>query len=492
MPWSRAIAFANRYNDLGLVRELLRPIRQVEPGHDMASVIDIEGKAGQLAHFMTAIAGVPTIDDPILVKQKSRDFFWYSPILKEQLRDKKADLIVCPRDEADIVRVARACARYRVPITVRGGGTGNYGQAVPLEGGIVLDMSALIAIECLRGGALRVAAGKKMIDIDAETAASGLELRMHPSTKRTATIGGFVAGGSGGIGSVTYGGLREPGNVLAARIVTIEEEPRILELRDTDALAVNHSYGTTGIITALEMPMAPVWPWIDLIIAFDGFDSALEFSHRLALSDGITKKLVTPIGWPIPSYFKPFREQCPDGASIVVAMVGEPFLAWVRTMAADLGGTVTYETPSRDESGDKPPVYELTWNHTTLQALKVDKTITYLQAMYPADRVVSLVKEINALFPEELMPHLEFLRYAGRGSAAGLNLIRYRSPKRLAEIFAAHEERGITIADPHVVTLEDGTRHKRADSDQLGFKHRVDPYGLMNPGKMRSFVAQER
>ena len=44
------------------------------------------------------------------------------------------------------------------------------------------------------------------------------------------------------------------------------------------------------------------------------------------------------------------------------------------------------------------------------------------------------------------------------------------------------------IANPHVYTLEDGSRHKRADADQLGFKHEVDPRGLLNPGKMRSFV----
>ena len=44
------------------------------------------------------------------------------------------------------------------------------------------------------------------------------------------------------------------------------------------------------------------------------------------------------------------------------------------------------------------------------------------------------------------------------------------------------------IANPHVYTLEDGSRHKRADADQLGFKQEVDPYGLLNPGKMRSFV----
>ena len=47
------------------------------------------------------------------------------------------------------------------------------------------------------------------------------------------------------------------------------------------------------------------------------------------------------------------------------------------------------------------------------------------------------------------------------------------------------------IANPHVVTLEDGSRYKRVDADQLGFKQEVDPMGLLNPGKMRSFVPQD-
>jgi FAD/FMN-containing dehydrogenase len=55
-------------------------------------------------------------------------------------------------------------------------------------------------------------------------------------------------------------------------------------------------------------------------------------------------------------------------------------------------------------------------------------------------------------------------------------------------MIAAYEARGVFIANPHVVTLEDGSRHKRADADQLGFKHEVDPQGLLNPGKMRTFA----
>ena len=105
---------------------------------------------------------------------------------------------------------------------------------------------------------------------------------MHPSTKRSATIGGFVAGGSGGVGSVTWGGLREPGNVAAARIVTMEAEPRIIELREAEAQAVNHAYGTTGLITALEMPLAPAWQWIDMIVAFPTFIDAVRFGYAVA------------------------------------------------------------------------------------------------------------------------------------------------------------------------------------------------------------------
>src|SRR3984893_8000671 len=159
-----------------------------------------------LASLVADLGDIPTVTDPKIVRRRSRDFFWYSPILNEQLDGKSADLIVAPRDEADVVRVAAACARHRVPITVRAGGTGNYGQAVPLQGGVLLDVMALSATEWIRPGVMRVGVGAKMNAIDAELQPLGWELRMHPSTKRTATIGGFVAGGAGGIGSRQYCG----------------------------------------------------------------------------------------------------------------------------------------------------------------------------------------------------------------------------------------------------------------------------------------------
>ena len=439
-----------------------------------------------IAGLLRDLGDVPVVTNPVAVRRRSRDFFWYSPILNASLHGKSADLVAVPRDEADTVAVAAACARRRIPITVRAGGTGNYGQAVPLEGGVLLDVTSLKRIEWHRPGQMRVQAGAKMHDIDAALRPAGWELRMHPSTKRTATIGGFVAGGSGGVGSVTYGGLREPGNVVAARIVTVEDEPRILELRGDAAQKINRAYGTTGIITALEMPLAPAWPWVDVIVAFDDFFEATRFGYDVALADGVVKKLITPIIWPISTCFGPLRRFCPEGKSVILAMIAEPSLETFRAMLRDRG-TITHEAPS-DESPEVVPLYEYTWNHTTLQWLKQDRSITYLQCLFPHERVIESVREMWAMFGDEVLPHTELIRFAGRVTCSALPIVRYTTPARLDEIIALHERHGVMIANPHVVTLEDGSRHKRVDADQLGFKAEVDPYGLLNPGKMRSYV----
>src|SRR3954466_14826570 len=112
------------------------------------------------------LCDIPVLEDPGSLRMRSRDFFWFSPILKERLDDKRADIVVVPRDKADVMRLAAACAKNRVPLTVRGGGTGNYGQAVPLAGCILLDMTKLAQVICHRPGAGRFCAGALKHDID--------------------------------------------------------------------------------------------------------------------------------------------------------------------------------------------------------------------------------------------------------------------------------------------------------------------------------------
>lgn len=444
--------------------------------------------AYDLDAFAASLGDVPIQTDPKTLHKKSRDFFWFSPVLKRQLQDKIADLVVVPRDEADVVRVAGAAARYRVPITIRGGGTGNYGQCVPVQGGVVIDMGALSSIEWQKGALLRVGAGRKMHLIDAETRKQGYELRMHPSTKRMASIGGFAAGGSGGVGSVSYGGLRELGNISGARVISLEETPRVFELKGDAALKICHGWGTTGIITALEMPLAPAFDWIDVIVAFEDFATAVRFGHELALADGVVKKLVTPIDWPIPTYFQNLEQNFPSGRAAVIAMIADHSMEPFRSLAAAHKGEITYEKPT-DESMGARPLYELTWNHTTLLALNVDRDMTYLQALYPAVGFLEKVAEVTALFSrDEVIQHFEFTRYAGLLTGSALPLIKYTTEARLNEIMEIYRSHGVFIADPHVWMLEDSAGYKSADADLVGFKREVDPLGICNAGKMRTYV----
>ena len=127
--------------------------------------------------------------------------------------------------------------------------------------------------------------------------------------------------------------------------------PRVLELRGDAAQKINRAYGTTGIITSLEMPLAPAWPWVEVIVAFDDFFDAFQVGHEAALADGIVKKLMTPIIWPIPSYFRDIREHCPDGKSILIAMIAEPSLESFKNLLAGRG-TITLERPFDESPGN--------------------------------------------------------------------------------------------------------------------------------------------
>ncbi len=73
-------------------------------------------------------------------------------------------------------------------------------------------------------------------------------------------------------------------------------------------------------------------------------------------------------------------------------------------------------TPSRA----LPPLFEYTWNHTTLQALKVDKTVTYLQTLFPLGANVEALIASHEMFGEEVMAHAEFQRRQGRTNCSSL------------------------------------------------------------------------
>ena len=443
--------------------------------------------AYDIAAFRSLIGPIKSEDNPVLVKQKSRDFYWYSPVLKRELEFVTADIVVTPKNEAEVAAILAAAHKLKIPVTPRGGGTGNYGQAMPLTGGIVLNLIEMNKVLDISTGRVVCEPGAILLEVDKATAALGQELRMFPSTRATASVAGFVAGGSGGVGSITWGGLRDFGNVLRLRVMTAEAEPRALELTGADLHKAVHAYGTNGIITQVEMPLAPQYDWVEIIVGFGGFEAATAYALALAEQDGILKKLVTVVAGPAPhAYFLRHRSLIGEGKSVVLVMAAPHALDAFESFTRPFRGAEVLLNSSRatpEQMHGLPPIYELAWNHTTLRGLRVDPSITYLQVRYPEDGALEFIKRIHEKFAADMSGHLEIIRFNGRIGFAGLPLIRFTTEERLNAIMAEHEDMGAMIFNPHRYTLEEGGM-KQTDAIQLAFKRETDPDGLLNPGKM--------
>ena len=438
-----------------------------------------------IARLPIDLPALDWVTDPARVARLSQDFAWFSPVLKRQLGDKTAEIAVRPRTEDEIRAVVSACAKAAIPITVRGSGTGNYGQAIPLHGGAILDMSSYNGFGWVRGDVGRAQAGIRLADFDRQARPQGFELRWLPSTFRSATLGGLFGGGFGGAGSITYGPVAAAGNVLGVRVMTVEPEPQVLELRAPDAMLLHHVYGTNGIVLELEVALAPALDWVESIATFTSFDAALEFSSALTSAPGLVKKEVCFFGAPVADHMTALAEYLPRGCHAVLIVVTSSSQDGMEDLLKGFGGAISYRKTAA-ESGSRT-LLEYTWNHTTLVAMKVDRSLTYIQSGFEPGRHVEQVKALEKLLAGEVLMHLEFLRTKdGAFNCSGLQLIRFTTEARLDEIMQIHRDHGVMINNPHVYILEDG-KQGALNSEVVAMKRRFDPQGLLNPGKMRSW-----
>lgn len=434
------------------------------------------------------LPGLDWITDPIKVGRLSQDFSWFSPILKRQLLGKRGEIAVRPRTEDELRRLASACAGHGVPLTPRGSGTGNYGQCTPLHGGVVLDMSGYNQFLWARPGVGRAQAGIRLGDFDTAARTSGWELRCIPSTFRTASLGGLFSGGFGGAGSINYGPIGAAGNILGVRALSVEAEPQVVELRGPEALLMHHLWGTNGIVLEVEMGLAPAHPWLEMIVVFDDMDPALNFGNALAHAPGIVKKNIAVLADPVPGLMGPLAEHLPKACHAALLLVAEFSEAAALQLVAAHGGRVTYRRTAEEVGAQHHTLIEYCWNHTTLNALKLDKGLTYLQTTFTPGKHLDQVRTIRSLFGDEVLMHVEFLRSMdGFTTCTSLPLVRFSTEERLNEIIAIFRANGIRVNNPHTYIIEEGKVGGDLPQNVIDLKKRLDPMGLLNPGKMRAW-----
>ncbi len=420
----------------------------------------------------------------------SKDCYHFSPVLKPQLDGRLADAIVKPENQAQLIALIAWAAKNRIPITPRGAGTGNYGQGVPLQGGLMINTRNLNEIVSIDKDSARVEAGVILLDIEKEAAAYGAELRCFPSTIPTSHTGGFITGGSGGVGSIEWGMLRESDNVKSARIITVEETPRVLDLERKDLAGVLHNCGLTCFVAEVTLGLAPKTPWYQYIISYDDFYSALAAGKYLAQADEIKKRLVTVFEWPVPTFFAPlYRKNVFKEDASVVFLYTDLTADELAPHIAPFGGDITFSVAPPEDARRDTQIYDYTWNHTTQWAMKNDKGFTYLQDRFDIDQVEDQIKARKALFPE-MLEHVEFIRDAGKVVSGGLSLLKFSTEERLNELIKYCEGNGIRVANPHTHYLDDDTRWY--GDAFLKCKADWDPHGLLNPGHLHVHEEQPR
>jgi len=207
---------------------------------------------------------------------------------------------------------------------------------------------------------------------------------------------------------------------------------------------------------------------------------------ELAEENGILLKIASVYEAPTANAYFPRvqRHVAADDHIIGLSVAPQNFDAFLTWMRRNSDLKLLYRSDDNDWAPSPGPVFEYGWNHTTLRAIQVDPSITYLQVRYAFPDHYRLVNEMRAAFPDELIQHLEAIRMeGGKVGFAGLTLVKFTTEERLDEIVQAHENAGALIFNPHRYTLEEGGR-QNTDATQLLFKKEADPKGLLNPGKM--------
>ena len=144
--------------------------------------------------------------------------------------------VVVPRSRNDLIRLVTICAAFRCPITMRGGGTSQAGQAI--GPGLVVDTSkylrTILDLNVAERWA-RVEPGLVLDELNAHLKPHGLRFAPDISTASRATIGGMMANNSSGARSVLYGKTID--HVLEQEVVLANGEVVHFGPIDAEALA---------------------------------------------------------------------------------------------------------------------------------------------------------------------------------------------------------------------------------------------------------------
>lgn len=135
-----------------------------------------------------------------------------------------ADVVVRPGSVEQVQQTLRLASAERLAVIPLGGGSGVMGSAVPLAGGLVLDMRRLAEVQAVSavGGTVSVGAGALLGSVDAALQPHGLRIGHDPWSQSIASIGGAISTNGVGYLAARHGTMGE--QVLGLKVVLANGE----------------------------------------------------------------------------------------------------------------------------------------------------------------------------------------------------------------------------------------------------------------------------
>jgi glycolate oxidase len=418
------------------------------------------------------------------------------------------DLVVLPGTTSEVAAIAEMCHAARVPLYVRGGGTGYSGGAVPLRGGVLLSMERLNRILEIDEQNLLVVTEPNVVTARLQAAVEevGLFYPPDPASLDESVIGGNIAECAGGPRAFKYGTTKRYVLGLEAVLPTGEvirtgsKAVKSVVGYDLTQLLVG-SEGTLAIITQAVLRLIPKPPArATLRATFDSIDAAVGAVDELIrarvvpatleLVDGVCLEAVT-------RHLGGERLAPPGTAGLLIlevdgmahAVSEEAHL--VEAACRSAGATEVLRAAGEEERQRLWRVRrELSPALKTIATRKINQDVAVPRGRVP--ELFRLVDELRAEF-DLLIPcfghagdgniHVNIMVDADDAAAVERAL---RAQRRLFEGVVALEgtisgEHGIGYTKAPFLSIE-------LSPAVIGLSKRLkqafDPHGILNPGKI--------
>lgn len=421
------------------------------------------------------------------------------------------DIVVQPRTTEQVSELMKVANENLIPVVPRGGGTGLCGSAVPIKGGMVLDMSRMDGVERISVADLLcvVQPGVVYDDLNKALAPYGFFFPPTPGSGEACQIGGMVALNASGMRAIKYGATRD--YVLGMTFVKANGE--IVQagtgtLKDSSGYQLARlmvaSEGTLGVITEVILKISPKPKSSAMALAaFPGPEQAGEFVAALIAEPLIPSSLELMDSVSINAVNQALGGPLPDCKALCMVEVdGDPMivdkeLAVVKEVAERQGATTVETTHDKARMAAWSKSRQAVM--TSLSSLRPGHSSVSLadDMVLPVSRIPEAVKAYQAIAERNGVTVATY-GHAADGNLHTKMLIDPRSEeqwlaaeKAVREIFQATIELGGSVSGEHGVGMSKAPdfilERRSALSTMVEIKKALDPNNILNPGKLHQW-----